>query len=183
MFIFRCVSHSVQRNLRDYITLKTIRKLNIHILSSNSTGYIESFLNDSQIEGENLRFCQGIPHDVLRLRWTERMFIRCLTAQCEEIYRLFCYFAQGGNSYISSLVTALTVRCEVWGIPSLPHPRPHTRPSEARRASGFIFLLRLSDWHQWQVAAVQQCNDYLLWRPSFPVVHKKRHSPFMTELG
>ena len=113
MFIFRCVSHSVQRNLRDYITLKTIRKLNIHILSSNSTGYIESFLNDSQIEGENLRFCQGIPHDVLRLRWTERMFIRCLTAQCEEIYRLFCYFAQGGNSYISSLVTALTVRCEV----------------------------------------------------------------------
>ena len=116
MFIFRCVSHSVQRNLRDYITLKTIRKLNIHILSSNSTGYIESFLNDSQIEGENLRFCQGIPHDVLRLRWTERMFIRCLTAQCEEIYRLFCYFAQGGNSYISSLVTALTVRCEVWGV-------------------------------------------------------------------
>ena len=55
-------------------------------LHYNSTDYIESFVNDSQIEGENLRFCQGIPPDVLRLRWTERMFIRCLTTHCEEIY-------------------------------------------------------------------------------------------------
>ena len=111
MFIFRCVTHSVQRNLRDYITLKTIRKLNIHILSSNSTDYIESFVNDSQIEGENLRFCQGIPPDVLRLRWTERMFIRCLTTQCEEIYWLFSYFCrESGNSYISPLLTVMTLR-------------------------------------------------------------------------
>ena len=86
MYIFRCVTHSVQRNLRDYITLKTIRKPNTQILPSNSTDYIESIVNDSQIEEENLRFCQGIPADVLRLRWTARMFIRCLTSQCEKIY-------------------------------------------------------------------------------------------------
>ena len=115
MFIFRCVSHSVQRNLRDYITLKTIRKLNIHILSSNSTGYIESFLNDSQIEGENLRFCQGIPHDVLRLRWTERMFIRCLTAQCEwgniSTILLFCT----GREFLH-FISCHRPDCEVWGV-------------------------------------------------------------------
>ena len=62
------------------------QELNTQILPTNSTNYIKSFVNDSQIEGENLRFCQGIPPDVLRLRWTDRMFIRCLTTQCGKIY-------------------------------------------------------------------------------------------------
>ena len=44
MYVFRCVTHSVQRNLRDYITLKTIRKPNTQILPSNSTDYIYSLL-------------------------------------------------------------------------------------------------------------------------------------------
>ena len=78
---------------------------------TNSTDYFESFVNDSQIEGENLRFCQGIPPGVLRLRWTQRMFIRCLTTQCEEIYWLFSYFCtERGNSYISPLLTLMTLR-------------------------------------------------------------------------